>query len=127
MSASDHQHGGHLEVPTSQQPRGCSEVRQPQRGANTRTTDPLTPYLAGRCRSDSIAKFVRQRADIFQIPFSLVAKAKVIAKGEILDTQPLNKHSFNKIAGAELPQAFVERQTQHTVHTAGLQQWPLVP
>ena len=110
---------GHFKWPTQEALRAV-KIRFGQRRPNPCAADPLPSLFPGRCGGDSIAKFFGQRADIIQISLATVAETKIVAKGQVLHTKPLDKHLLDELPGAELPQALIEWQAEHVIDMTGL-------
>ena len=110
---------GHFERPTEEALRAI-KIRVGQRSPNARAAHSLSGLFQGRRGGNSIAKFFGQRADIIQIPLATITETKVVTKGQILHTKPLDKYLFDKLPGAELAQVLVKGQAKHTVDMTGL-------
>ena len=117
---------GHFKGPAQKAFRAV-KIRIGQRCPNARAAHPLSRLFPGRGGGDSIAKFLGQRADIIQIPLATIAETKVVAKGQILHTKPLDKDLFDKLSGAQLAQALVKWQAEHVIDMTGLKERPFVP
>ena len=117
---------GHFKRPTEQALRDV-KIGVGQRCPNARAAHPFSRLFTGRGGSDSIAKFFGQRADIIQIPLATIAETKVVAKGQILHTKPLDKDLFDKLPGTELAQALVKWQAEHVIDVTSLKERPFVP
>ena len=114
-----------LKGPTKQLLRS-GEVCLGQRIPNTRAAGARSSHLQRRRGGDSIAKLIRQRADIIQITFASITEAKIVAEGQIFDSQALDEYLFNEFPGTQLAQPLVKGQAQYVINATRLEQGPLV-